>query len=165
MSKPDRNDPCHCGSEKKYKKCCLPEEQAELRYSNQWRELNTYVKTKLAPSEIDGVGVFALRDLKKGETLYADMFGKIYTLPYRLFNKIRPEIVSELLGQFPQIINGSNFMYPTTRVQAFMNHSDDPNYDAEKDILLKDIKKGEEITEDYCKIDGAERVFSFLKCK
>ena len=24
--KPGRNEPCHCGSDKKYKKCCLPNE-------------------------------------------------------------------------------------------------------------------------------------------
>ncbi len=30
MAKPGRNDPCHCGSGKKYKKCCQPkEEEAE----------------------------------------------------------------------------------------------------------------------------------------
>lgn len=23
-----RNDPCHCGSHKRYKKCCLPKDQA-----------------------------------------------------------------------------------------------------------------------------------------
>ena len=28
MAKPGRNDPCHCGSGKKYKKCCQPKEQA-----------------------------------------------------------------------------------------------------------------------------------------
>jgi tetratricopeptide (TPR) repeat protein len=28
MSKPGRNDPCPCGSGKKYKKCCLPREEA-----------------------------------------------------------------------------------------------------------------------------------------
>jgi Flp pilus assembly protein TadD len=26
--KPGRNDPCHCGSSKKYKRCCLPDEEA-----------------------------------------------------------------------------------------------------------------------------------------
>jgi tetratricopeptide (TPR) repeat protein len=31
MAKPGRNDPCHCGSGKKYKKCCLPKEEAEQR--------------------------------------------------------------------------------------------------------------------------------------
>jgi len=28
MAKPGRNDPCHCGSGKKYKKCCQPTEEA-----------------------------------------------------------------------------------------------------------------------------------------
>ena len=31
MAKPGRNDPCHCGSGKKYKKCCLPTEEAAER--------------------------------------------------------------------------------------------------------------------------------------
>ena len=31
MAKPGRNDPCPCGSGKKYKKCCQPKEQAEER--------------------------------------------------------------------------------------------------------------------------------------
>ncbi len=29
--KPQRNDPCHCGSGKKYKKCCLAKDEAEAR--------------------------------------------------------------------------------------------------------------------------------------
>jgi predicted Zn-dependent protease len=29
MAKPGRNDPCPCGSGKKYKKCCLPKDEAE----------------------------------------------------------------------------------------------------------------------------------------
>src|SRR5262249_13196690 len=28
MAKPGRNDPCHCSSGKKYKKCCQPKEEA-----------------------------------------------------------------------------------------------------------------------------------------
>ena len=31
MAKPGRNDPCHCGSGKKYKKCCQPKEEAGER--------------------------------------------------------------------------------------------------------------------------------------
>jgi tetratricopeptide (TPR) repeat protein len=31
MAKPGRNDPCHCGSGKKYKKCCQLKEQAAER--------------------------------------------------------------------------------------------------------------------------------------
>ena len=31
MAKPGRNDPCHCGSGKKYKKCCQPKDEAAER--------------------------------------------------------------------------------------------------------------------------------------
>jgi hypothetical protein len=29
MAKPGRNDPCPCGSGNKYKRCCLPKEEAD----------------------------------------------------------------------------------------------------------------------------------------
>jgi hypothetical protein len=28
---PDRNDPCHCGSDRKYKQCCLEKDEAAAR--------------------------------------------------------------------------------------------------------------------------------------
>jgi hypothetical protein len=31
MTKPGRNDPCHCGSGQKYKKCCLAKDEADAR--------------------------------------------------------------------------------------------------------------------------------------
>ena len=31
MAKPGRNDPCHCGSGKKYKKCCQPKDDEAER--------------------------------------------------------------------------------------------------------------------------------------
>lgn len=33
-----RNDPCPCGSGKKYKKCCLPKEEAQYRQENSQEE-------------------------------------------------------------------------------------------------------------------------------
>jgi tetratricopeptide (TPR) repeat protein len=33
MAKPGRNDPCHCGSGNKYKKCCLAKDEAVARDS------------------------------------------------------------------------------------------------------------------------------------
>lgn len=129
----------------------------------QIKELNHYVRTKLAPSQIEGVGVFALRDVKKGEPLFTDMVTKLYNLPYSEFNKLRPEIAENLLQSFPLIIKGSAFAYPITRTQAFLNHSDEPNYDAIEDVVLRDIKAGEEVTEDYRKIEGWEDIFTFLK--
>jgi SET domain-containing protein len=127
-------------------------------------ELNAYVKTYLAPSEIEGVGVFALRDLDKGEKLHADMVPKLYNLSYaNVRSKLFPEVKELLLKQWPLIVKGSHFAYPTTRIVAYMNHSDKPNYNAQNDTLIKDVKKGEEITEDYRKIDVNTKMFPFIK--
>lgn len=124
--------------------------------------LNELVKTELAPSDIDGVGVFAMRDLKKGEKLYTDAISHAFDVPYSKFKHLRPEVSAQILGMWPNVVNGSHFFYPVTRVQAFLNHADKPNYDAKNDKTLKKIKKGEEITEDYRKIDGYKKIFEFL---
>lgn len=126
-------------------------------------ELNGLVKTKVAPSPISGVGVFALRDIAKGHKLNVDMYPRMYNLSYSNFSKLFPEVREYLLERWPEIVNGSNFIYPDTRIQAFMNHSDDPNYDAKADVLLRDVKAGEEITEDYRKIEGWEKIFTWLE--
>ena len=129
----------------------------------QANELNSYVKTCLAPSKIHGVGVHALRDLREGEKLYCDMIPKLYSLRYSNFNKLFPEVKLLLLSQWPQIINGSHFAYPTTRLQAHLNHSDNCNYNAKDDILLRDVKKGNEITENYKLIPNYDKIYTWLK--
>lgn len=134
-----------------------------MNYKIQIDELNTYVKTYIAPSDIHGVGVFALRDIPKGQKLHTDMMTKLYNLPYKEFRNLFPTVKNQLLERWPLIKNGSAFAYPDTRIQAYMNHHDDPNYDAVNDVTLRDIKSGEEITEDYRKIEGADELFDFLK--
>lgn len=128
----------------------------------QIKELNTYVTTKLAPSPIAGVGVFALRHIKAGQPLYADMMTKVFTLPYSEFDGLYSEVRQAILEHWPQVVNGSHFMWPDTQIQAFMNHSDDPNYDAVNDLALKDIKEGDEILEDYRKIPNANLIYPWL---
>ena len=125
-------------------------------------QLNSMVKVKIAPSKIAGVGLFALRDIAKGERVYADYTPMVYTLTYSDLNQLRPEIKELLLGQWPQIINGSHFAYPTTRLQAFCNHADKPNYDAQNDVMFKDVVAGTEITENYRAIQGYAQVFPWL---
>jgi hypothetical protein len=34
--KPQRNDPCPCGSGKKYKKCCLPKDRDQAHGDSAW---------------------------------------------------------------------------------------------------------------------------------
>jgi hypothetical protein len=124
--------------------------------------LNEEVKTRIAPSKIHGVGEFALRDLHKGEKLYADRFPVIYRTKHAFFGWLRPEVSKLLLERWPNIVNGSQFMWPDTNIQAYMNHSEDANYDAVNDVMLKSVKEGEEITENYRAINGYAQVFPWL---
>lgn len=125
-------------------------------------KLNRETWARIAPSTIHGVGVFAIADIDKGQKLYLDQLPNFYDLPYSNFGELRPEVRQILLERWPQIVTGSKFISPDTRYQAYMNHSDDPNYDAFVDVALRDIKVGEEIVEDYRQIPGHEVVHSFI---
>lgn len=140
----------------------MNKKQKEEAYKNQIELLHEVVKVKLAPSAIHGVGVVAIRDIKKGEKLYTDAIPNMLDLPHSKFKHLAPEIREILLGHFPLIVEGSHFMYPVTKMSAYLNHSDTPNYDAKEDKALKKIKAGEEITEDYRLIPNWEKVFPFL---
>ena len=137
-------------------------QQQRHAIQSQVKELNELVKVRIAPSKIHGVGVFAMRELKAGERLYADIAPMLFNLHYDYFDRLLPEVRDILLEQFPQIPNGSHFIWPTTRWIAWMNHSENPSYSALTDKLTQDLKAGEEITENYYLIPGAEKVFSFL---
>jgi hypothetical protein len=43
MSKPGRNDPCHCGSGKKYKKCCADKDEQMARAQNGMSDLDKFL--------------------------------------------------------------------------------------------------------------------------
>ena len=65
--------------------------------------LNEFVKARLAPSKIAGVGVFAIRDISKGQKMWFDVFAQIYPLPYSHFSKLFPEVRELLLERWPGI--------------------------------------------------------------
>lgn len=125
--------------------------------------VNDVAKTRLAPSEVHGVGVFAIRDIKKGERIYADAMPVMLDIPYREFKNIHPEIVQLIKERFPRVVDGSHFMCPDTLVQMYMNHKDIPNYSNQTDKALRKIKIGEEIFEDYKAIKGWEKIHLWLK--
>ena len=134
-----------------------------LSNSEQIAKINRECKLRLAPSNIHGIGVHALFDLPKGTKLYADLMPQVYTLPYANFSKLHKEIRELVLERWPQIVNGSAFIYPDCRMMAYMNHSDD--FNVAGDVTLRDVKKGEELTEDYRAIPGWEKVFHWLPPK
>ena len=130
--------------------------------------INDVVKLELGASA-GKVVVSALRNIKKGEKLYATAIPCLVDIPYEDFEKIRPEIREKILLHFPQVITGSHFMCPDVLMQMFIRHDEKSNYDALNDKALRDIFEGEEITQDYRKIENWEKiklvnnVFDFIK--
>ena len=134
-------------------------------WDKQIQELNGRVKVRIGPSKIHGVGLIALRKLEKGEKLFADYVPVAYNLPFEEFRHLRKEVRQLILERWPQIVNGSIFFYPDTKIQAYCNHSEEPNYDAMTDFLIRDVKKGDEITENYRIIPNYHLVHHWLAKK
>lgn len=141
---------------------------SKLSKDEQIAELNNEVKCKIASSNIDGVGVFTMRDIKAGQRCYItpNLIPKFYNIPFGSLSKLFPEIKELVLSRWASTVNGSIFQSPNddAGLLFFCNHSPDPNYDVVTDTALKDISKGEEVLEDYCLMENAEKVYKFLKC-
>ena len=136
-------------------------------------ELNSQIKVTIAPSPIHGVGIFAIMDIQKGQKMYCKPEAKYadrrqwYHIPYGSLNKLFPEVRELVLRRWPSIINGSHFTSPNDCWPIlWMNHSSDPekvNYDPKTDTALADIKKGEEVFEDYRIMLNWEKVFPWIE--
>ena len=115
--------------------------------------LNDTVWCTLAPSKIHGIGVHALRDIKKGEKLncWGRQDFRWFTILYSKFDELKPEIRELIEQRWPIVKDGHSFLSPNNDVRliSFMNHADNPNYDHKTDIAICAIIKGEEVTEDY----------------
>ena len=149
-------------------KITIPNEWvSNLSKERQIFELNSEVRCKVAPSPIHGIGVFALRDIKKGERCYCTprFEPKFYNIPFGSLSKLFPEIKALILDRWASIVNGSVFRSPNddAGLLFFINHCHVPNYDVVSDTALFDIKSGEEVLEDYRAMDNAEKVYSWLK--
>src|SRR3990167_7087634 len=123
-------------------------------------QLNTIIKANLGVSKVNGIGVIAVRDIKKGEKIFADKLPSIYHIPYGSIGKLFPEARKIILERWPSIVNGSKFIYPDARLVSFMNHSvAGHNYDPLTDTAECDILKGEEILENYKLMPNWEKVW------
>lgn len=121
-------------------------------------ELN--IKTKIAPSPIHGIGVFAIKDIKKGEQVFPVWDGEtaIYMIPNDKLKTLSEE-VQELLNMYFineecgyklfRLFKGINFICHTVSYcnSAYPN-KDNTNINNDG-IALRDITKGEEILEWY----------------
>jgi SET domain-containing protein len=125
---------------------------------------NTYVMLK--PSPVEGIGVFAIRDIPKG---CRNMFSK--PQPDDLWTKLSIKEVEELpphaqfiVGNYCLFDNENYFVpghgFKSIDLSLFLNHSDTPNilsvHDGDYFETLRDIRDGEELLIDYGTIVDSE---------
>lgn len=139
------------------------ERQQKKKIKDAIEMVNDVVKLRLAPSQVHGIGVFAMRDIKKGEKIYANVIPCMLDIPFDDFNKINKEARQLIIERFPLVAEGSKFMAPDTLMQMYTNHSDNPNYDNKTDKAIRNIKAGEEVFDNYKTIAGWEKIHPWLK--
>ncbi len=124
--------------------------------------LKTNIKTKLGVSPIDGIGVFAIKDIKKDEQVFPIWEGEsfMYIIPNERLSDI-PKEVLELLDMYfineecgfkvIRLFKGMNFLFHgTSYCNSAWPNKKDTNIDI-TGIALRNIKAGEEILEWYHK--------------
>lgn len=118
------------------------------------------IKTEIKPSFIQGVGVFAIRDINKGEELFPKWDGEtgIYIIPNESIKEI-PNYVIDLMERYfinfesefklIRLFNGFNFIsHSLSYCNSAYPNRENQNIDT-NGIALRDIKAGEEILEWY----------------
>jgi SET domain-containing protein len=112
------------------------------------------VYTRLKPSKIHGVGVFAIRDIPKGRYVFTDDDEPIVWIEKQSIESL-PEELKQFYKDFA-IIKGGKYGCPKSfdalTTAWYLNHSDIPNVAVDKEYrfyALRDIKAGEELTTNY----------------
>src|SRR5580698_3122251 len=112
------------------------------------------VYTRLAPSKVGGVGVFAIRQIPKGKFMFEDDDEPFVEVPER-FVKQMPGETRKLYEDFCVLKDG-NYLCPVSfnklNPSWFLNHSATPNVGTNAEIqfyALRDIEAGEELVADY----------------
>lgn len=122
--------------------------------------LKNNIKTEIRPSSIDGIGVFAIKDIETGEEVFPQWNHPtgLYIIPNNRFSEIPNDVraiidkhyISRVDGfRIVRLFNSQNFFYNSF---CFCNSSypDLSNTNISNDgFALRDIKKGEEILEAY----------------
>lgn len=122
--------------------------------------LSKNIKTKLSPSLIHGLGVFAIRDIEKGENLFPkwEYETGVYIIPNERLNEIPNEVIQLLDMYFIneecgfkllRLFKGLNFInHSISYCNSAYPNKENINIDT-NGIALRDIKAGEEILEWY----------------
>jgi hypothetical protein len=129
------------------------------------------VKTRLGPSDIAGIGLFAAEDIPKGSVTWRFMGDFDRLLTHQEIDRLPEPARSNLLDHV--YLNDASGQFVLCADNArFMNHADDPNTVGVHesgaiegyDIATRDIPAGEEMTCDYRSFDAhVERKLGALK--
>jgi SET domain-containing protein len=119
------------------------------------------VKTKIAPSNINGIGLFADEFIPKGTVTWRSISPFDLKVDAAEIEKLAPP-ARELFMKYSYLSRWSGKYVLCFDDARFLNHSDNPNFiggsydgDGEEtvDIAARDIYPGEEITCDYRTFD------------
>jgi SET domain-containing protein len=117
---------------------------------------HTDVYTRLRPSKIHGVGVFAIRKIRKGTYIFSGDDADIVWVPKKILRRL-PREIKRLYEDFAVIKdNGTLYGCPKSfnilTVGWYLNESKTPNVGCDEDFnffALCNIEVGEELTVDY----------------
>ena len=126
------------------------------------KHLSSNVKTKIGVSSIDGVGVFAIRDIKQYEEVFPiwDNETGIYLIPNDRLSEMPKEVI-ELLDKYfindecgykvIRLFKGFNFIFHGFSYCNSAWPDENKVNITNNGIAMRDIKAGEEILEWYYK--------------
>jgi SET domain-containing protein len=127
------------------------------------KELNSDTYVMIKPSPIEGIGVFAIRDIPKGcRNMFSNPGNKQeewLKIPHTEIELLPPS--SKQLIETYCLYDDENYFVPEYGFKKmdlvnFLNHADEPNVisinDGEFFEAIKDIKTGEELVIDYGQI-------------
>lgn len=120
-----------------------------------------FVKTKIGPSWIAGIGLFADQDIKKGELVWKFTPGFDQEIKAEKLLKLNTIAYQTFLNYSYRLLDSKTYVlvFDDSR---FLNHADKPNLiDSDVDssvwlgvIAARDIYRGEELTCDYKQFDA-----------
>lgn len=134
--------------------------------------IKKYVNVKLQPSPINGVGVFALRDIQKGDELFKLWEGDSgeYTLTEEELNSLDSDVKYHILTMYGHkqindeykmfviLNNDCHWIFKTPHHWVnSCGYNEEPNIDRETLCANRLIKKGEEILLKYGQYDKFKR--------
>ena len=112
MAKPGRNDPCHCGSGNKYKKCCLAKDEAAERdrlIDAQARRAERAAGPRLPVRELTAAVAARLR-MAEEEDAYEDQLDAASNAVVQLVGAAKLDeaeaAARDLLVRFPDVHDG-----------------------------------------------------------